>query len=107
MGKQFKGLLQELDFSTGSILLNKETLDSIRFGLGRIKDNAEKVKGEDPETMGLMLRDMHHNIVLVADLLHYTLGDFNENFENIDRISNELHQINSDKEIAFKRKEVI
>lgn len=104
MEKQINGLLQDLDFNAGNLLLNKENLDAIKFGLSRIRNSAEKVKDEDMATMGLVLREVYQNIVMVDELLRYTLKDYDENIENIDGISNDFHEINFNKENTCNEK---
>ena len=73
-----RGVTTEFDHNAGTLLVHLETLNNINSELGTI---SEDVRNTEFKNYAYLLNDINHKIHLLADLLHYTLKDFSETYE--------------------------
>lgn len=102
--KTLKELTHELDTNAGALGVNLETLTNINTELGIIAEKVLNTDKSDLTAMGLQFRDIDHIVRLLADTLHYTLDEMNENIEHTNMIKESFFDItcrskNSDGEV--------
>lgn len=71
----------KLDHNIGDTMGKIETLKCISTELGRISDEVDNTDLSDTTAMAMQFYDMQHKIIMVTELLRYTLNDLNETFE--------------------------
>lgn len=81
MKDTLKEITHELDHNYGSLLLKYNTLNNINTELGRIAEDVVSVDKGNLTSLALLLRDIDHKVELLADLMHYTVKDLNEDLE--------------------------
>lgn len=91
--KTARELVQDLDYSFGELLLNRESIEAIKIELGRVRDEFDNTDQTDMTSMALQFRDMSHTIILLDDLLRYVSKDLKTTFDNGDDIKNQLFEI--------------
>lgn len=84
--KTLKEITHELDYKLGGVKLNLNTLENARTELGLIAEDIEGTNKADITAMGLTLRDIEHKIMLLFDLMNYTVKELAENIEETDAI---------------------
>lgn len=77
-----KELTSEFDSNIGSTLCRIETLRNIKIELGQIAEDVENTDPTDLTAIALQFRDIDHKILLLADLMRYTVDDLEETFEH-------------------------
>ena len=82
--------LHGLDHKLGALLCNVESLKAIDAELGRVREDVDKTDKSDVTSMGLTFRDIDHKIVMIDDLLRYTLEDIIKNYEDCQHIKTGL-----------------
>lgn len=91
--EKLKKLSHELDHNFGGLNLNRETLKRLNIQLGIIGEDIENTDQNDLTSMGLTFRDISHTVQLLADLLHYTLEDLDENLQQTEMIKSDIFNI--------------
>ena len=87
---EVKELVHSLDHGIGSILCNKETLESLAVEMGYIRVDVDNTDQSDMAALAMCMRDITHKITMIDDLLHFVLDDFNENFGVVEHIKSSL-----------------
>lgn len=72
----------EFESNTGQVLLNIETLKNIEIELGHTSEDVVNTDMLDLSSMGITFRDISHKILLLSDLLHYTMKDLTKAHEH-------------------------
>lgn len=96
MTKTMRNLAYDLDFAVGGISLRQITLKDIETMLSHLREDADNVKPEN--VAAYFIHDFHMRIRVLADLMFYTMKDFNEEFEELEGISGKIlnRQIKAD-----------
>ena len=83
----------ELDSNTGSIAINVDTLKNMNIELGQIAENVRNTDLSNLTDMGMMFYDIDHKIMLLADLLHYTVKELEENLKHTQIIKESYYDL--------------
>lgn len=81
----------ELDDSLGGINASIEVLNAVQIETGRMEDEVTNM-GSDITSMGLMMNDIQHKIVIVNNLLNHTLKALKEYYNEADSYKQELYK---------------
>lgn len=77
-----KELTQEFDSNFGVTSCKIETLKNIEIELGYMAEDARSTDPSDLTAMALQFRDINHKIMLLSELMRYTVDDLEENHEH-------------------------
>lgn len=72
----------EFDGNFGATSCRIETLKNIDIELGHIAEDVRETDLSDLTKMGLQFRDINHKIMLLSELMSYTVDDLEENHEH-------------------------
>lgn len=100
--EKIRELVSELEGNYGSLSLNRRTLENMNIEMGRLCEDVENT-GTDLTSMGLRFNDMSHTIQLLADLLHYTLKEFDANLKETEEIKSMLFDLVVRKDESTKK----
>lgn len=93
-------LSHELDTTLGGVGLNLRTLKAIATEMGHIQEDVEETDQTDVTKMAMQFRDMSHKLIMITDLLHYTVSEFEGNHEHNELIKRSIFDVAHDKEDA-------
>lgn len=88
-----KQLSHELDHNVGALNLNRLTLERTKKELGRVSEDIENTDQSDLTAMGMTFRDIAHSVQILADLLHYTMENLDENFQHTTLIKDSFFNV--------------
>lgn len=85
-----KDSVNDFDSALGSLLINVESLKAINTEVGHVREDVDNTDKSDLTSMALRFRDIDHKIILIDDLLNYTLKDLIKNYEECQHIKTGL-----------------
>ena len=85
-----KRIAMGLDEALGGILCNIESLKAIDTEVSHMREDVDNTDQSDITAMGMRFRDINHKIVMIDDLLRYTLREVIENYEECQLIKTEM-----------------
>lgn len=88
--KTLNDSLHELDHKLGALLCNVESLKAIDAELGHVREDVDNTDKSDVTSLALTMRGIDNKIVMIDDLLRYTLKDIIKNHEDCEHIKTGL-----------------
>ena len=85
-----KRIAMGLDEALGGLLCNIESLKAIDTEVSHMREDVDNTDQSDITAMGMRFRDINHKIVMIDDLLRYTLREVIENYEECQDIKTEM-----------------
>src|SRR5690625_4126113 len=88
--EKIRELAQQLDCVTGNFSLNINTLGNLSIELGNIALDVREADVMNVTQAAMVFYDIRHKIELLADLMHYTLGDLEDTYEKSFKTTSDL-----------------
>jgi len=88
--EKIRELAQQLDCVTGNFSLNINTLGNLSKELGNIAVDVKEADVMNITQAAMVFYDIRHKIELLADLMHYTLDDLKDTYEESSKVTSNL-----------------
>lgn len=90
MEKTTRDLVHDLDSKLGGVLINIESIKTLKTELGRASEDMQEIDISDKTAVRMQFVESAHTVKLVDDLLGFVEREIALNYEDAHRTHNEL-----------------